>query len=114
MIAPPENAPNLAERLVRRFGRGNLVLAPVVVGDRATLGLASCVMGDVIIGADAVLLPHSVLLPGSRVGPGETWGGVPARLIAGEEMECFKAMIRGDSGRLTRPDATGEHPGHLA
>jgi hypothetical protein len=77
-------------------GRGNLVIAPVVVGDRATLGLASCVMGDVIIGADATLLPHSVLLPGSRVGPGETWGGVPARLIGREEMECMKALIRGD------------------
>jgi len=77
-------------------GRGNLVIAPVVVGGRATLGLASCVMGDVIIGADATLLPHSVLLPGSRVGPGETWGGVPARLIVREEMERLKTLIRGD------------------
>jgi len=78
-------------------GGGNLVVAPVVVGHRATLGLACCVMGDVVVGDDAVILPHSVLLPGSRVGAGETWGGVPARPVPKEEMERLKALIRGES-----------------
>ena len=81
-------------------GGGNLVIAPVRVGHRATLGLACCVMGDVIIGDDATILPHSVLLPGSRVGAGETWGGVPARKIEREEMERIKAEIRGLSEAL--------------
>lgn len=76
-------------------GGGNLVIAPVTVGNRATLGLACCVMGDVIIGDDATILPESVLLPGSRVGAGETWGGVPARRIEREEMDRIKAEIRG-------------------
>jgi acetyltransferase-like isoleucine patch superfamily enzyme len=70
------------------------VIAPAVVGKRATLGLASCLMGDVIIGDNAVLLPHSVLLPGSRVGTGETWGGLPARPIAREDMDLLKVLIR--------------------
>ena len=77
-------------------GGGNLVIAPVVVGHRATLGLAVCVMGDVIVGDDAVILPHSVLLPGSRVGAGETWGGVPALPIPRAEMEVMKRLIRGE------------------
>ncbi|MEO8138257.1 MAG: hypothetical protein ABI742_01365 [Gemmatimonadota bacterium] len=76
-------------------GGGNLVVAPVVIGDRATIGLAATVMGDVEVGRDATVLPHSVLLPGSRVGDGEIWGGVPARLITREEMDRFKQGIRG-------------------
>ena len=75
-------------------GGGNLVISPVVIEDRATIGLAATVMGDVRVGAGATVLAHSVLMPGSRVGPGETWGGVPARPIDRDEMERFKAGIR--------------------
>jgi acetyltransferase-like isoleucine patch superfamily enzyme len=71
-------------------GHGNLVVEPVIVGERATIGLAATIMGDVQIGADATILAHSVLMPGSRVGKGETWGGVPARPINREKMEAFK------------------------
>jgi acetyltransferase-like isoleucine patch superfamily enzyme len=67
-------------------GHGNLVVAPVFIGDRATIGLAATVMGDVHVGADATILAHSVILPGSRIGKGETWGGVPARRIGKDEM----------------------------
>jgi acetyltransferase-like isoleucine patch superfamily enzyme len=76
-------------------GGGHLVVAPVVIGDRATIGLAATVMGDVEVGTGATVLPHSVLLPGSRVGAGETWGGVPARRITREEMDLYKEGIRG-------------------
>ena len=76
-------------------GGGNLVLAPVKIGARATLGAGACVMGDVEVGDGATILPHSVLLPGTRVPAGETWGGVPARRIPREEMEAIKAHIRG-------------------
>jgi acetyltransferase-like isoleucine patch superfamily enzyme len=75
-------------------GGGNLVIAPVVIEDRATVGIGVTIMGDVRIGKGAVILPHSALLPGSRVGEGETWGGIPARPIPREEMERIKALIR--------------------
>jgi len=85
-------------RICAHFGGGgHLTVAPVTIGDRATLGLAVTVMGDVQVGAEATVLPNSVLLPGSRVGAGETWGGVPARLITREEMDAFKQGIRGVS-----------------
>lgn len=74
-------------------GHGNLVVAPVVIGNRATIGLAATVMGDVQVGADATILAHSVIMPGSRVGAGETWGGVPARPISKEEMARLKNEI---------------------
>jgi len=76
-------------------GGGHLCVAPVVIGARTTIGQNATVMGDVAIGARATILPHSVLLPGSRVGEGETWGGVPARRITREEMEQFKQSIHG-------------------
>jgi len=76
-------------------GGGHLTVAPVLIGDRATIGQKATVMGDVEVGADATVLPHSVLLPGSRVGAGETWGGVPARRISDDEMERLRADIHG-------------------
>lgn len=77
-------------------GGGHLTVAHVVIGDRATIGQKATVMGDVVVGDDAVVLPHSVLLPGSRVGAGETWGGVPARPIGDEEMARLKQAIHGE------------------
>ena len=76
-------------------------MAPVVIGARATLGLAVTVMGDVEVGAEATVLPNSVLLPGSRVGPGETWGGVPARRITREEMERVQGRNPGDAAPMS-------------
>ncbi len=76
-------------------GGGYLVVDHVVIGDRATIGLAATIMGNVEVGRGATVLPHSVLLPGSRVGEGETWGGVPARRITREEMDLFKQGIQG-------------------
>lgn len=77
-------------------GGGKLVIAPVAIGHRTTLGLACCILGDVVIGNDAVILAESVVLPGSRVGDGETWGGVPARLISKSDMAAFKRVIRSE------------------
>jgi len=83
-------------RICAHFGGGgHLTVAPVSIGARATLGLAVTVMGDVEVGEGATVLPNSVLLPGSRVGAGETWGGVPARRITRDEMDAFKEGIRG-------------------
>jgi len=47
--------------------KGFLVIAPVIIKSRVTLGLKSSVMGDVIIGERTVIPPHTVLLPKSRV-----------------------------------------------
>jgi acetyltransferase-like isoleucine patch superfamily enzyme len=75
-------------------GGGHLVIEPVTIDDRATIGVGATIMGDVRIGADAVVLPHSAVLPGSRIGAGEVWGGVPARPIPREEMDRLRDVSR--------------------
>lgn len=68
--------------IVAHYGQGGfLVLAPVKVGDKATIGLRAILMGGVEIGAGAKILPGSVVLPKTKVPAGETWGGVPAQKI---------------------------------
>jgi acetyltransferase-like isoleucine patch superfamily enzyme len=57
---------------------GFLVLAPVIIGNKVTIGLKASVLGGVEIGDGAKILPHSVVLPKTIIPPGETWGGVPA------------------------------------
>lgn len=73
--------------IVAHYGQGGfLVLAPVKIGDKATIGLRAILMGGVTIGEGAKILPNSVVLPKTYVPPGETWGGVPARKIHPHEL----------------------------
>lgn len=77
--------------IVGHYGQGGfLVLAPVTIGDKVTIGLRAIVMGGVEIGDEAKILPGSVLLPKTKVPAGETWGGVPARKL--DPMELKKAV----------------------
>ncbi len=68
--------------IVAHYGQGGyLVLAPVKIGDKATIGLKATIMGGVTIGAGAKVMPNSVVMPKTEIPPGETWGGVPAKPI---------------------------------
>lgn len=75
-------------------GGGHLTIAPVRIGHRATIGQMATLMGDVWVGDDAVILPHTVLLPGTRVGPREIWGGVPGHRMSHAEIDASR---HGDS-----------------
>jgi acetyltransferase-like isoleucine patch superfamily enzyme len=54
---------------------------PITVGDRVTIGALCAILSDVEIGDDAIIATGAVLTKGTRVGAGETWGGVPARRL---------------------------------
>lgn len=61
------------------YGMGGfLVIAPVKIGNDATIGLRATILGGVEIGDGAKVLPNSVVLPKTVIPAGETWGGVPA------------------------------------
>ena len=65
--------------LIGHYGQGGyLVLAPVIIGDGATIGIKATVMGGATVGANARVLAHSVVMPKTVIPDGETWGGIPA------------------------------------
>jgi acetyltransferase-like isoleucine patch superfamily enzyme len=88
-------------------GGGHLSIAPVRIGARATLGQGSTVMGGVDVGDDALLLPHSVVLPGTRIGPGEVWGGVPARRMSHAELDALRGAPGAADDGVSQPAAGG-------
>lgn len=57
-------------------------LFTVRIGHRVTIGAHAVVMPDVDIGDDAIVSVGAVVTKGARIGPGEVWGGVPARCIS--------------------------------
>ena len=68
--------------IIAHYGQaGYLVIAPVKIGARCTIGLRAIVMGGADIGDDVKILPNSVVLPKTVIPAGETWGGVPALKI---------------------------------
>lgn len=61
--------------------RGNLVSAPVKIGSNVTVGLMAMVMPGVTIGDRALIAANAFLAKGTVVGPGEIWGGIPAKKL---------------------------------
>jgi acetyltransferase-like isoleucine patch superfamily enzyme len=57
-------------------------LHTVKIGKNVTIGAHAAVMPDVQIGDGAIVSVGAVVLKGTRIGPGEIWGGIPARLIS--------------------------------
>lgn len=57
----------------------HMALAAVRVGHNVTIGATAVVMSGVIIGDGAIVSAGAVVRKGTRIGPGEVWGGVPAR-----------------------------------
>lgn len=65
--------------VLAHYGAGGyVVLDPVKIHSRATLGLRAIVMGGVEIGEGAKVLANSVVMPKTKIPAGEMWGGVPA------------------------------------
>jgi acetyltransferase-like isoleucine patch superfamily enzyme len=61
--------------------RGELVTERVRIGSRVTVGLMAVIFPGCEIGDGAVVAAGAILLKGTKIGPGEIWGGVPAKKV---------------------------------
>lgn len=62
-------------------GGAHLVTATVIIGDRAVVGGNARIDPGVRIGPDSIVEPCSYVTAFTTIGPGEVWGGSPARFI---------------------------------
>jgi acetyltransferase-like isoleucine patch superfamily enzyme len=60
---------------------GNLVTAPVRIGNRVTVGLMAIIFPGVTIGDGAMIAANALLPKGTQVAPNEVWGGIPAKKL---------------------------------
>ncbi|MCM2278607.1 MAG: glycosyltransferase [Oligoflexia bacterium] len=79
-----------------------LVLGPIVIGDRVTIGVNSVVFPNTVIGDDAIIAAGAVVPAGTRIGESEIWGGIPARRIGSRNQRVKETFSRGKE-RQSRP-----------
>ena len=60
---------------------GSITLSPIVIADRATIGVHVVLMSGVKVGECAVIAAGSVVPPNTQISPNELWGGIPAKKI---------------------------------
>ena len=60
---------------------GKLVLAPVTIGERVTIGGGSSILPGSVIGDDVIIAYNAVVTKRTTIPNGEVWGGLPAKKI---------------------------------
>ncbi|MCK6471542.1 MAG: hypothetical protein L6R28_07335 [Planctomycetes bacterium] len=65
--------------------RGTVRLGPIVIEQGATVGARAVVMPGCRLGTGATLAACALLPRNTRIPAGETWGGIPARPLAGTQ-----------------------------
>ena len=53
----------------------------IIIGNNVTLGMRSIVLADCIIEDNAIVAAGSLVKKGTHIKAGETWGGIPAKLL---------------------------------
>ena len=63
------------------FQQGSYELYPITLGNRVTVGLRAIILPGVVVGDRSTIAAGAVVTKHTTIGPDETWGGIPARLI---------------------------------
>jgi hypothetical protein len=59
-------------------------LERIVLGNNVTVGAHAIIMSGVTVGDGAIVSAGAVVKKGTHIGPGEHWGGVPARRLGSD------------------------------
>lgn len=59
----------------------NVTIHGAKIRDYALVGMGAVVMDDAEVGEGAIVAAGSVVLSRTKIGPGELWGGAPAKFI---------------------------------
>lgn len=72
----------------------NVTIHGAKIRDYALIGMGAVVMDDAEVGEGAIVAAGSVVLSRTKIGPGELWGGAPARFIKMVDPEQSREINR--------------------
>lgn len=71
----------------------NVCLHGCKIDDNVLIGMGSTVLDNVHVATGSVVAAGALVLAGTQIGPGELWGGVPAKLIKKLSPEAIDRII---------------------
>lgn len=72
----------------------NVTIHGAKIHDYALIGMGAVVMDDAEVGEGAIVAAGSVVLSRTKIGPGELWGGAPAKFIKMVDPEQSREINR--------------------
>jgi carbonic anhydrase/acetyltransferase-like protein (isoleucine patch superfamily) len=70
----------------------NVTIHGAKIHDYALIGMGAVVMDDAEVGESAIVAAGAVVLSRTKIGPGELWGGAPAKFIKKVDPEQSREM----------------------
>ena len=71
----------------------NVCLHGCKIADNVLIGMGATVLDNVKVDSGSVVAAGALVLSGTHIGPGELWGGVPAKLIKKLDQEAIDRII---------------------
>lgn len=71
----------------------NVCLHGCKIEDNVLIGMGSTVLDNVRVCSGSIVAAGALVLAGTQIGPGELWGGVPAKLIKKLSQEAIDRII---------------------
>lgn len=72
----------------------NAIVHGCTIEDNVLIGMGAIVMDDAVIGSNSVIAAGAIVLPGTKVEPGSTYAGIPAKRIKDTSPEMKEVIQR--------------------